>query len=78
MGLNLFKKFNFRLDGFAMLSKFEINGANVKFQKRYLQSEAYCKAISAQKPLITEFATKAYPNPANKNFFSRIISSLVC
>jgi hypothetical protein len=67
----------FRLDGFAILSKFEIDGPRIKFQKKYLQSDAYQKAITAQKPLITEFATKAYANPANKNFLSRFISSLV-
>jgi hypothetical protein len=64
-------------DGYALLSKFEIKGNSVKFTKKYLQSDAYLKATLAERPLITEFGTKAYPNPSNKGLFCRLISSLV-
>jgi beta-carotene 15,15'-monooxygenase len=70
---------NHWLDGYALLTKFEISSTNqsVTYCGKYLQSEAYKKAVRAGKPLITEFATKAFPDP-DKNIFTRFFSSLVC
>lgn len=62
--------------GYAILSKFEIEGNTVTFHKRYLQSDAFKRAIAAQKPVITEFGTKAYPDP-NKGLLSRLVHSIV-
>lgn len=46
------------------------------FQKKFLQSDAYKRAMVAQKPVITEFGTKAYPDP-NKGLLSRLVHSIV-
>lgn len=64
------------LTGYAILSKFEIQGKFVTFHKKFLQSDAYRRALAAQKPVITEFGTKAYPDP-NKGLISRLVSSIV-
>lgn len=65
------------LDGYALLSKFEIkNGAKVTMEKKYLESDAYKKALIAQKPVITEFGTKPSPDPT-KSFFSKMVPSVV-
>ena len=64
------------LDGYALLSKFEIRNGKVKFEKKFLESDAYKKALVAQKPVIQEFGTKSSPDPT-KGFFSKMIPSLV-
>lgn len=46
------------------------------FTKRFLQSDAYKKAVAVGRPVFTEFGTKAFPDPC-KNLFSRMMSSLV-
>jgi hypothetical protein len=46
------------------------------FSKRFLQSDAYKKAVAVGRPVFTEFGTKSYPDPC-KNLFSRLMSSLV-
>ena len=48
----------------------------VMFTKRFLQSDAYKKAVAVGRPVFTEFGTKAFPDPC-KNLFSRMMSSLV-
>lgn len=48
----------------------------VTFTKRFLQSDAYKKAVAVGRPIFTEFGTKAFPDPC-KNLFSRMMSSLV-
>ncbi|CAL8110508.1 unnamed protein product [Orchesella dallaii] len=80
VGPGLFDLGNFTLnhwlDGYAIVSKFEIHGDKVSLHKKYLQSDAYKRAIAAQKPVITEFGTKAYPDP-NKGLLSRLVSSIM-
>lgn len=44
--------------------------------KKYLQSDAYKKALLSKKPVFTEFGTRAYSD-VTKNIFSRVISSVV-
>lgn len=48
----------------------------VSYMKKFLQSDAYKKAIVSKRPVYTEFGTKAYPD-LTKNIFSRVISSVV-
>ena len=48
----------------------------VTFTKRFLQSDAYKKAVAVGRPVFTEFGTKAFPDPC-KNLFSRMMSTLV-
>lgn len=66
------------MDGYALLSKFEVDGRNgtVKFEKKFLESDAYKKALVAQKPVIGEFGTKPSSDPT-KSFFKKLIPSLV-
>jgi carotenoid cleavage dioxygenase-like enzyme len=68
---------NHILDGYALISKFEIQGnGKVRYEKKFLESDAYKKALLAQKPVIGEFGTKSSPDPT-KGFFSKMIPSLV-
>jgi len=69
---------NHWLDGYAMLSSFEISPGegSIRFHKRFLQSDAYKRSMAAKKPVINEFATRAYPDP-NKGIFSRVMTGLV-
>jgi len=67
---------NHWLDGYAILSKFSIDGDMVKFEKKFLQSDAYQKAIKANKPLITEFGTSKHADPS-KSFFGRLVSAVM-
>lgn len=60
----------------ALLQRFEITKDFVKFEKKYLQSDAYKRSVAAGRPLINEFATVAQRDP-NKGFFSRMVSTLV-
>ena len=65
---------NHFFDGYAILSKFTIAGETVKFEKKYLQSDAYKKAGAAKRPVFTEFGTRAYSDP-NRSLLSRIVSA---
>lgn len=68
---------NFTLDiADAILSKFEISKDYVTFQKKFLQSDSYKRAIRAQKPVVIEFGTKAYPEKG-KSLLSRFMSTIV-
>jgi len=63
-------------DGYAILSKYEINGESVTFQTKFLETEAYKKALIAQRPVYAEFGTKSSDDPT-KGFFSKCMPSLV-
>ncbi|GFG28821.1 hypothetical protein Cfor_02008, partial [Coptotermes formosanus] len=67
---------NHWFDGYAVIYKFDIHEGKVTFTKRFLQSDAYKKAVAVGRPVFTEFGTKAFPDPC-KNLFSRMMSSLV-
>jgi carotenoid cleavage dioxygenase-like enzyme len=64
------------LDGYAIVSKFAIENDVVTFEKKFLQSDAYKKAMIAQKPVVAEFAPKSSPDPT-KSFFSKMIPSVI-
>lgn len=68
---------NHLMDGMAILYKFTINGGQVSFRSKFLNSDSYKKACMANRPVFTEFGTHAYPDPS-KNIFSRMISSFDC
>jgi carotenoid cleavage dioxygenase-like enzyme len=67
---------NHIFDGYAVISKFELNGGHVTFDKKFLNSEAYQRASNAGRPCVTEYGTKAYSDPA-KSFFAKLIPNLV-
>ncbi|XP_075540387.1 carotenoid-cleaving dioxygenase, mitochondrial-like [Dermacentor variabilis] len=63
-------------DGAAILSAYEIHKGKVYYSSRYLESEAYKKMSTVNRPVVTEFGTKCYPDPC-KNIFSRFFAALV-
>ncbi|KAL0275228.1 UNVERIFIED_CONTAM: hypothetical protein PYX00_003154 [Menopon gallinae] len=67
---------NHWFDGFAVLINFRINNGKVEFSKKFLQSDAYKKAMANGKPVFTEFGTKAYTD-SNQTFFSRLKNALL-
>ncbi|KAG8312103.1 Retinoid isomerohydrolase [Homalodisca vitripennis] len=67
---------NHWFDGFAVVYKFEISKNKVTFIKKYLQSDAYKKAMAAKRPVYTEFGTKAHSD-VTKSIFSRVICSVI-
>jgi carotenoid cleavage dioxygenase-like enzyme len=65
---------NHFIDGYAMLSKFDIKDGKVTFHKKYLQSTAYKKCVEQKEPFFPEFATKG--NIAkDRGFFSRVANT---
>ncbi|XP_046405913.1 beta,beta-carotene 15,15'-dioxygenase-like [Ischnura elegans] len=67
---------NHWFDGYAILYKFDIKNGKVTFSKRFLQSDAYKRAVCVGRPVFTEYGTRSYPDPC-KNIFSRMMSSLI-
>lgn len=67
---------NHWLDGCAFLVNFRIENGRVFFSSRFLRSDAYKKMMTVDRPVFTEFGTRAYSDPS-KNVFSRILSSIV-
>lgn len=63
--------------GYGLLSKFEIKEDTISFQKKYVESDAYKKAMALQKPALNEFGTRAQADN-KKGFLSRVIATLVC
>ena len=64
------------LDGYAIVSKFNFKDGKVTLTKRFVESDAYKRALAAKKPLINEFGTRGFPDP-NKSFFGRFAAALV-
>ncbi len=50
------------LDGYAIISKFTLDGSNVTLEKKYLESDAYKRANQAGKNVINEFGTRYWVN----------------
>lgn len=48
--------------------RFGINNGTVTYQCRFLQSEIYKKTCKANRLIITEFGTKAVPDPCQSIF----------
>ncbi|CAH0714177.1 unnamed protein product, partial [Brenthis ino] len=60
-------------DGLALLHKFTVKDCRVTYQCRFLRSETYKKNKAANRIVITEFGTKAIPDPCH-TIFDRISS----
>ncbi|XP_037081171.1 beta,beta-carotene 9',10'-oxygenase-like [Pollicipes pollicipes] len=63
-------------DGLAMVCRFAVGAGHVTIQKRFVQSDAYKKAVKHNKLIYTEFGTRGHPDPS-KNFISRMVSSIL-
>ena len=68
---------NHFMDGYAIISKFEIDEDEVKFTKKFLETDAYKKAMIAQKPVVCEYATQNSSDPTKSRFSRFIPTSLV-
>uniref|UniRef100_A0AAY4EWJ6 Retinal pigment epithelium-specific protein 65kDa n=1 Tax=Denticeps clupeoides TaxID=299321 RepID=A0AAY4EWJ6_9TELE len=60
-------------DGQALMHKFDLKDGNVTYFRRFLRTDAYVRAITENRIVITEFGTAAYPDPC-KNIFSRFFT----
>ncbi|ETE71370.1 Retinoid isomerohydrolase, partial [Ophiophagus hannah] len=60
-------------DGQALLHKFDFKEGHVTYYRRFVRTDAYVRAMTEKRIVITEFGTYAYPDPC-KNIFSRFFS----
>lgn len=66
--------FNHLFDSSALLHRFEISDGNVTYQRRFVQTEVYKKNKAAQRIVVTEFGTKAVPDPC-QSIFNRVAAA---
>lgn len=50
------------------IDRFEINNGSVTYQSRFIQTDVYKKNHAAKRIVITEFGTKAVPDPCQSIF----------
>ncbi|XP_041960688.1 retinoid isomerohydrolase [Alosa sapidissima] len=60
-------------DGQALMHKFDFNNGQVTYMRKFVKTDAYVRAMTEKRVVITEFGTVAYPDPC-KNIFSRFFS----
>uniref|UniRef100_G1SEP0 Beta-carotene oxygenase 1 n=1 Tax=Oryctolagus cuniculus TaxID=9986 RepID=G1SEP0_RABIT len=68
-------KYNHWFDGLALLHSFAIRDGEVSYRSKYLRSDTYNANIEANRIVVSEFGTMAYPDPC-KNIFSKAFSYL--
>ncbi|XP_074596324.1 carotenoid-cleaving dioxygenase, mitochondrial-like [Brevipalpus obovatus] len=67
------KKLQHMFDGLSVLHQYEIENGRVRYRNRYLRSEAYTRNMSAKRVVISEFGTRALPDPC-RSLFKRYMS----
>ncbi|XP_078066762.1 beta,beta-carotene 15,15'-dioxygenase-like [Mustelus asterias] len=67
--------FNHWFDGMSLLHSFTFENGEVSYRSKYLQSDTYKTNIEANRIVVSEFGTMAYPDPC-KNIFSKAFSYL--
>ncbi|XP_063612171.1 beta,beta-carotene 15,15'-dioxygenase-like [Penaeus indicus] len=65
--------YNHLFDGMAVLHKFTIKGGEAFYRSRILESDTYKKNTAANRIVIDEFGTRAYPDPC-KTILQRFMS----
>ncbi|KAM3601768.1 uncharacterized protein V6R79_018558 [Siganus canaliculatus] len=65
--------YNHWFDGMALLHQFKIEGGQVTYMSRFLQSDTYKRNSERDRIVMSEFGTLAMPDPC-KNFFQRFLS----
>ncbi|XP_072536985.1 retinal Mueller cells isomerohydrolase isoform X4 [Salminus brasiliensis] len=60
-------------DGQALMHKFDLKNGQVTYYRRFVRTDAYVRAMTEKRIVITEFGTAAYPDPC-KNIFSRFFT----
>ncbi|KAK7485274.1 hypothetical protein BaRGS_00023525 [Batillaria attramentaria] len=63
-------------DGFSVLHRFIIRDGEVKYQSRILDSDSWVNSVKANRLVISQFASYAYPDPC-KSIFSKMMSYLL-
>nr|XP_060644458.1 beta,beta-carotene 15,15'-dioxygenase [Anolis sagrei ordinatus] len=63
-------KYNHWFDGMALLHSFTIKKGEVFYRSKYLRSDTYNCNIEANRIVVSEFGTMAYPDPC-KNIFAK-------
>ncbi|XP_066996131.2 carotenoid isomerooxygenase [Anabrus simplex] len=63
--------FEHLFDSSALLHRFCISNGNVTYQNRFLQSQTFKRNTAAQRIVVTEFGTKAAPDPC-QSIFQRV------
>ncbi|XP_072374034.1 beta,beta-carotene 15,15'-dioxygenase-like [Scyliorhinus torazame] len=67
--------YNHWFDGMSLLHSFTFENGEVFYRSKYLQSDTYKSNIEANRIVVSEFGTMAYPDPC-KNIFSKSFSYL--
>ncbi|XP_028931461.1 beta,beta-carotene 15,15'-dioxygenase [Ornithorhynchus anatinus] len=67
--------YNHWFDGLALLHSFTIKNGEVHYRSKYLRSDTYNSNIEANRIVVSEFGTMAYPDPC-KNIFAKAFSYL--
>uniref|UniRef100_A0A8C1C5F5 Retinoid isomerohydrolase n=2 Tax=Cyprinus carpio TaxID=7962 RepID=A0A8C1C5F5_CYPCA len=60
-------------DGQALMHKFDFSNGQVTYFRKFVKTDAYVRAMTEKRVVITEFGTCAYPDPC-KNIFSRFFT----
>ncbi|MEE6499914.1 hypothetical protein FKM82_003635 [Ascaphus truei] len=67
--------YNHWFDGLALLHSFTIKNGEVYYRSKYLRSDTYNTNMEANRIVVSEFGTMAYPDPC-KNIFSKAFTYL--
>ncbi|XP_018582330.2 retinal Mueller cells isomerohydrolase-like isoform X2 [Scleropages formosus] len=65
--------FHHLFDGQALIHKFDLKNGKVTYYRKFVRTDAYVRAMTENRVVITEFGTTAYPDPC-KNIFSRFFT----
>ncbi|XP_011149993.1 carotenoid isomerooxygenase isoform X2 [Harpegnathos saltator] len=63
--------FQHLFDSSALVHRFEISDGKVTYQRRFIQTEVYKKNMAARRIVMTEFGTRATPDPC-RSIFHRV------
>ncbi|XP_027540799.1 beta,beta-carotene 15,15'-dioxygenase isoform X1 [Neopelma chrysocephalum] len=63
-------KYNHWFDGLALLHSFTFKNGEVYYRSKYLRSDTYNCNVEANRIVVSEFGTMAYPDPC-KNIFAK-------
>ncbi|XP_019391479.1 PREDICTED: beta,beta-carotene 15,15'-dioxygenase [Crocodylus porosus] len=68
-------RYNHWFDGLALIHSFTFKNGEVYYRSKYLRSDTYNSNIEANRIVVSEFGTMAYPDPC-KNIFAKAFSYL--
>ncbi|KAG7502068.1 beta,beta-carotene 15,15' [Solea senegalensis] len=68
-------KYNHWFDGMSQIHSFTFRDGEVTYRSKFLKSDTYKRNVKANRIIVTEFGTMAYPDPC-KNIFSRTFTHL--